>query len=42
MGEYRAKVLIVDDDPSARKILQSRLRMMQCEVLVASGGAEGL
>ncbi len=42
MGEYRAKVLIVDDDPSARKILQSRLRMMQCQVVVASGGTEGL
>jgi DNA-binding NtrC family response regulator len=42
MGEYRAKVLIVDDDPSARKILQSRLKMMNFQSLVASSGSEGL
>jgi len=42
MGEYRSKVLIVDDDPSARKILQSRVKMMNCQALVASSGAEGL
>jgi len=42
MGEYRAKVLIVDDDPSARKILQSRLKMMDFQSLVASSGSEGL
>ena len=42
MGEYRAKVLIVDDDPSARKILQSRLKMMHFQPLVASSGSEGL
>ncbi|MBF8297697.1 MAG: yfhA [candidate division NC10 bacterium] len=42
MGEYRAKVLIVDDDPSARKILQSRLKMMNYQSLVASSGSEGL
>ena len=42
MGEYRAKVLIVDDDPSARKILESWIRMMNCQALVASSGTEGL
>jgi len=42
MGEYRAKVLIVDDDPAARKILQSRLKMMNFQSLVASSGSEGL
>jgi len=42
MGEYRAKVLIVDDDPSARKILQSRLKLMNFQSLVASSGSEGL
>ena len=42
MGEYRAKVLIVDDDPSARKIFQSRLKMMNFQSLVASSGSEGL
>lgn len=42
MGENRARVLIVDDDPAARKILQSRLKMMNFQSLVASSGAEGL
>lgn len=42
MGDYRAKVLIVDDDPSARKILQTRLRIMNFQALVASSGAEAL
>src|SRR3990172_1289109 len=42
MGEYRAKVLIVDDDPAARKILQSRLKMMNFQSLVDSSGSEGL
>ena len=42
MGEYRAKVLIVDDDPSARKILESRLRMMNFQAIVASSGSEAL
>lgn len=42
MEGYRAKVLIVDDDASARKILQSRLRVMNVQVLVASSGSEAL
>ena len=42
MGEYRAKVLIVDDDPSARKILQSRVKLMGFQPLAASSGSEGL
>src|SRR3972149_2365047 len=41
MGEYRAKVLIVDDDAAARKILQSRLKMMNYQSLVASSGSGG-
>ena len=42
MEGYRQKVLIVDDDPSARKILQSRLRMMNMQTLIASSGSEAL
>ena len=42
MEEYRAKVLIVDDDPSARKILQARARIMNFQALVASSGAEAV
>ena len=42
MGEYRGKVLIVDDDPSARKILQSRVKLMGFQPLAASSGSEGL
>lgn len=42
MAEHRATVLIVDDDPSARKILQSRLRMMNVQALIASSGSEAL
>ena len=42
MEGYSTKVLIVDDDASARKILQSRLRAMNVQVLVASGGSEAL
>ncbi|MBZ0169791.1 Fis family transcriptional regulator [Candidatus Methylomirabilis lanthanidiphila] len=42
MEAYRTKVLIVDDDPSARKILQGRLRIMNVQTLVASSGPEAL
>lgn len=42
MAEFRAKVLIVDDDPSARKILQSRIQMMNFQPLIASSGPEAL
>lgn len=42
MEGYHAKVLIVDDDPSARKIFQSRLRMMNVQALAASSGSEAL
>ncbi len=42
MDAYRTKVLIVDDDPSARKILQGRLRIMNVQALVASNGSEAL
>ncbi len=42
MEAYRTKVLIVDDDPSARKILQSRLRIINVQALIASSGPEAL
>lgn len=42
MEAYRTKVLIVDDDPSARKILQGRLRIMNVQALIASSGSEAL
>jgi len=42
MTTYRAKVLIVDDDAAARKIFQARLKLMTCEPLTASSGAEAL
>src|SRR5574337_76239 len=42
MEPYRTTVLIVDDDPSARKILQGRLRIMNVRTLVASSGPEAL
>lgn len=42
MEAYRTKVLIVDDDPSARKILQDRLRIMNVQAFIASSGSEAL
>jgi DNA-binding NtrC family response regulator len=42
MEAYRTKVLIVDDDSSARKILQGRLRTMNVQALIASSGSEAL
>jgi DNA-binding NtrC family response regulator len=42
MAESRLKVLIVDDDPSARKILHGRVRTMDCQALLASSGVEAL
>ncbi|MCZ7626554.1 MAG: sigma-54 dependent transcriptional regulator [Candidatus Methylomirabilis sp.] len=42
MEPYRTKVLIVDDDPSARKILQGRLRMINVQAITASNGPEAL
>lgn len=42
MESYRTTVLIVDDDPSARKILQGRLRLMNVQALVASNGSEAV
>lgn len=42
MDGYRTKVLIVDDDAAARKILQSRLGVMDVRTLVASGGHEAM
>ncbi len=42
MEGYRAKALIVDDDASARKILQGRLGAMNIQTLVASSGFEAL
>ncbi|MBZ0160692.1 sigma-54 dependent transcriptional regulator [Candidatus Methylomirabilis sp.] len=42
MEGYRIKVLIVDDDAAARKILQSRLGVMNVRTLVASSGFEAM
>nr|NIM19976.1 response regulator [Candidatus Latescibacterota bacterium]NIO02101.1 response regulator [Candidatus Latescibacterota bacterium] len=37
-----SKVLIVDDDAASRRLLQVRLRAMDCETVQASDGQEGL
>jgi len=37
-----ARVLIVDDDPSSRRLLDVRLRALGCETMTAADGQEGL
>ncbi len=37
-----SKVLIVDDDPASRRLLQVRLRALGCEVVQAADGQKGL
>ena len=37
-----ARVLIVDDDAPARRLLQVRLRAMGCEVALAGDGEEAM
>jgi len=36
------RVLIVDDDPSSRRLLEVRLRALGCETMTAADGQEGL
>jgi DNA-binding NtrC family response regulator len=42
MPTVGATVLIVDDDPSARRLLQVRLRALGCEPIMAADGKEAL
>lgn len=42
MNSACARVLVVDDDASSRRLLQVRLRSLECEVVVASDGQEAL
>jgi DNA-binding NtrC family response regulator len=37
-----ARVLIVDDDPASRRLLDVRLRALDCQVVTAADGQEGL
>jgi DNA-binding NtrC family response regulator len=42
MDTTGARVLIVDDDPSSRRLLDVRLRALGCETVTAADGQEGL
>ena len=42
MDPTGARVLIVDDDPSSRRLLDVRLRALGCETATAADGQEGL
>jgi len=42
MTAYRAKILIVDDDPDIREVIRDRLKAMRFEVMEASDGVEAL
>ena len=42
MTTYRAKILIVDDDPDIREVIRDRLKAMRFEVLEASDGIGAL
>jgi DNA-binding NtrC family response regulator len=42
MDTTGARVLIVDDDPSSRRLLDVRLRALGCETVAAADGQEGL
>ena len=42
MDPTGARVLIVDDDPSSRRLLDVRLRALGCETVTAADGQEGL
>lgn len=37
-----ARVLIVDDDASSRRLLEVRLRALECDVVMATDGREAL
>jgi signal transduction histidine kinase/DNA-binding response OmpR family regulator len=40
--QSRPRVLIIDDDPTARYLIRSLLASSECELFEATGGAEGL
>ena len=42
MDTTGARVLIVDDDPAARRLLDVRLRALECEVVMAADGRQAL
>jgi DNA-binding NtrC family response regulator len=42
MSTTGARVLIVDDDPASRRLLQVRLRPLECEVTTAGNGEQAL
>jgi len=42
MDPAGARVLIVDDDASSRRLLEVRLRALECQVLMAADGREAL
>jgi DNA-binding NtrC family response regulator len=42
MDTTRARVLIVDDDAASRRLLDVRLRALQCEVVTVGSGEEAL
>ena len=42
MESHKAKILIVDDEASIRRILQTRLEMIGYDVVAASDGEEAL
>jgi len=37
-----ARVLIVDDDPASRRLLEVRLRPLECDVAIAGNGEQAL
>ena len=37
-----ARVLVVDDDPASRRLLEVRLRPLECDVITASNGEQAL
>ena len=37
-----ARVLIVDDDPASRRLLEVRLRPLECDVATAGNGEQAL
>ena len=42
MQTSSARVLIVDDDPASRRLLEVRLRPLECEVMTAGNGEQAL
>ena len=42
VSHWRNRILVVDDDPVVRRMFQRSLELARFQVVVASGGAEGL